>query len=100
MVQVVAAQFGDILVLTVRPPVICYMPPDTGCDNKATFVVHHCVFGSRSPEFQVYGARSAEFQVYAFGADPPHKGCIVPKLPRKGCIGPKKTVEKKLIIPV
>lgn len=96
----VAVHFGDILVLTVRPPSICYLPPDKGCANKATFVAHHCVFGSRSPEFYAYSMRSAEFYAYAFGASPPEKGCPQYALPQKRCIGPKKVIEKPLVLPL
>lgn len=91
---------GDIVILVQRPTYTCYVP-DAPCNPKEViFVVHHCVFGSRSPEFQTYSNRSAEFQAYVLGHAPPDKPCPSYTLPEKGCIGPKGGVGKTVVLPL
>ena len=92
--------FGDILVLVVREPSICNVPESLCNATAATFVVHYCTPGSRSPEFQVYSARSAEFQAYASGQTPPDKTCPALTLPEKGCTGFRMGTEKKVVLPL
>lgn len=94
------AYLGDILVVALRPGYICYRP-DKQCDpNAAVFAAHHCVFGSRSVQFQAYSARSAQFQVLAGGQEPDSAGCPSYTLPVRPCIGPKEVREKKLVLQI
>ena len=92
--------FGDILVLVVREPSICNVPESPCNATAATFVVHYCTPGSRSPEFQVYSFRSAEFQVYASGAAPSDKTCPALTLSGKECTGFRMGTEKRVVLPL